>query len=231
MPASIIFILTSQSALGTSGQKTGTWLEELAAPYYRFVDAGHSVQLASVAGGEAPLDPASLEAPWVTEQGARFRADPAALAALSHTARLSSIDPTEFAAFYLVGGAGAAWDFPVDADVRRIVEAISRQGGVASGVCHGVLGLTSALDEGGAPLIAGKQVTGVSNKEEELTGFDKLVPVLPESRLVELGGQYSAAAEPFGAHVVRDGWLVTGQNPASAALVADTVLDLLANTD
>lgn len=224
MAASVLFVLTSHADLGDTGQKTGTWLEELAAAYYVLVDAGYTVQLASVNGGAAPLDPASLDDPWLTDAGKRFQADEAASSALASTPRLADITADGFAAVYYVGGAGAAWDFPVDADVRRLAEAIDRAGGIVSGVCHGVLGLTSARAADGSPLVAGRAVTAVSNKEEELTTFDKVVPVLPESRLVELGGKYSSAAEPFGAHVASDGNLITGQNPASAPLVARLVM-------
>lgn len=227
MSNSVLFVLTSHSDLGDTGQKTGTWLEELAAAYFVLVDAGYDVELASVQGREAPLDPASLDDPWLTDAGRRFQADAKASAALAATARLADVSPDSFAAIYFVGGAGAAWDFPVDADVRRLAEGIDRAGGIVSAVCHGVLGLTSAQARDGQPLVAGREVTAVSNKEEELTTFDKVVPVLPESRLVELGGLYGCASEPFGAHVAVDGNLVTGQNPASAPLVARAVAEQL----
>lgn len=227
MSDSVLFVLTSHADLGDTGQKTGTWLEELAAAYFVLVDAGYDVRLASVRGGEAPLDPASLDDPWLTEAGQRFQADAKASAALAATARLADVSPDGFAAIYFVGGAGAAWDFPVDADVRRLAEGIDRAGGVVSAVCHGVLGLTTAQAADGRPLVAGRHVTAVSNKEEELTTFDKVVPVLPESRLVELGGLYGCAAEPFGAYVAVDGNLVTGQNPASAPFVAQVVAEQL----
>ena len=227
MSDSVLFVLTSHADLGDTGQKTGTWLEELAAAYFVLVDAGYDVELASVQGGAAPLDPASLDDPWLTDAGKRFQADANASAALAATARLADVSPDGFAAIYFVGGAGAAWDFPVDADVRRLAEGIDRAGGVVSAVCHGVLGLTSAQTRDGQPLVAGREVTAVSNKEEELTTFDKVVPVLPESRLVELGGLYGCASEPFGAHVAVDGNLVTGQNPASAPFVARAVAERL----
>lgn len=227
MSVSVLFVLTSHSDLGDTGAKTGTWLEELASAYYVFVDAGYRVQLASVAGGAVPIDPASLDAPWLTDAGRRFQADAEASAALGATPRLADVDAAGFGAVYYVGGAGAAWDFPVDVDVRRIAEAIDRAGGVVSGVCHGVLGVTTAVTVEGKPLVAGREVTGVSNKEEELTTFDKVVPVLPENRLVELGGIYGCAAEPFGAYVAVDGNLVTGQNPASAPHVARMVIERL----
>lgn len=227
MSDSVLFVLTSHADLGDTGQKTGTWLEELAAAYFVLVDAGYDVELASVQGGAAPLDPASLNDPWLTDTGRRFQADVKASAALASTPRLADVSPDGFAAIYFVGGAGAAWDFPVDADVRRLAEGIDRAGGVVSAVCHGVLGLTSAQTRDGQPLVAGREVTAVSNKEEELTTFDKVVPVLPESRLVELGGLYGCASEPFGAHVAVDGNLVTGQNPASAPFVARAVAERL----
>jgi len=227
MSDSVLFVLTSHADLGDTGQKTGTWLEELAAAYYVMVDAGYDVELASVRGGEAPLDPASLDDPWLTDAGRRFQADAKATAALAATARLADVSPDAFDAIYYVGGAGAAWDFPNDADVRRLAEAVDRAGGLVSAVCHGVLGLTSALTVDGKPLVAGREVTGVSNQEEELTTFDKVVPVLPESRLVELGGIYGCAAEPFGAYVAVDGNLVTGQNPASAPFVAQVLVEKL----
>ena len=227
MPGAVLFVLTSHADLGDTGSKTGTWLEELASAYYVLVDAGYAVQLASVAGGAAPIDPASLDDPWLTDAGRRFQADAEASAALAATPRLADVDAAGFDAVYYVGGAGAAWDFPIDGDVRRIAEAIDRAGGVVSGVCHGVLGLTTAMRADGMPLVAGREVTGVSNKEEELTTFDKVVPVLPENRLVELGGVYGCASEPFGAYVAVDGNLVTGQNPASAPYVARVMIERL----
>ena len=228
MSGSVLFVLTSHADLGDTGAKTGTWLEELASAYYVLVDGGHDVKLASVAGGAAPIDPASLDDPWLTDAGRRFQADDKASRALAATTRLADVTAEDFDAVYYVGGAGAAWDFPVDADVRRIAEAVDRAGGVVSAVCHGVLGVTTALGADGKPLVAGRQVTAVSNQEEELTTFDKVVPVLPESRLVELGGIYGSAAEPFGANVAIDGNLVTGQNPASAPLVAKAVAERIA---
>lgn len=228
MDRSALFVLTSHADFGDTGGKTGTWLEELAAAYYPLVDAGVRVGLASVHGGPAPIDPASLEAPWLTESGERFQADGEASGALADTVALSAIDPGQFDAVYFVGGAGAAWDFPTDPAVRAVIESIDRRSGIVSAVCHGVLALANATKADGTPFVAGRNVTAVSNVEEELTTFDKVVPVLPESRLVELGGLYSKAAEPFGAHVVADENIVTGQNPASAPLVAGHILRLLA---
>lgn len=229
MVKSVLMVLTSQSQLGDTGNLTGSWVEELAAPYYVFQDGGLAVELATVTGGEAPLDPASLDDPWLTDAGKRFMADVRAQSALKSTAKLANVDAAEFSAVFCVGGAGAAWDFPNDANLRKIVTQIYAADGVVSAVCHGVLGLASAQATGGEPLVSGRRVTGVSNVEEELTTFDKVVPILPESRLTELGGVYSKAVEPFGEHVVVDGKIVTGQNPASAAPAAQSVLKLLAS--
>jgi putative intracellular protease/amidase len=229
MNKSVLMVLTSQSQLGDTGNLTGSWVEELAAPYYVFQDSGLTVELATATGGEAPLDPASLDDPWLTAAGKRFMGDAEAQNALKSTTKLSEIDAAKFAAVFCVGGAGAAWDFPVDADLRNIVEHIHSSGGVVSAVCHGVLGLAGAQGADGKPLVSGRRVTAVSNVEEELTTFDKVVPILPESRLTELGAVYSKAAEPFGEHVVVDGKIVTGQNPASAALAAQSILKLLAS--
>lgn len=228
MSSKILFVLTSQAELGGTGLKTGTWLEELASAWYLLADDGQRLMLASIAGGAAPLDPASLEAPWLTDAGTRFLDDPAASAALAATPRLADLDPSGFDAVYFVGGAGAAWDFPVDPAVKATIETIDRKGGLVSAVCHGVLALAGATAVDGRPLVAGRRVTAISNVEEELTTFDKVVPVLPETRLVELGGVYAKAAEPFGGHVEVDGNIVTGQNPASAPLVAAALLKALA---
>ena len=231
MAKDIVFVLTSHDALGDTGNKTGTWLEELAAAWYSLADNGHRLTLASIEPGRAPIDPASLEAPWLTDAGTRFLNDPAAAAALAATPGLANIDPTRFDAVYFVGGAGAAWDFPTDANVKSLIEAIDRKGGLISGVCHGVLALTGADAADGGPLVAGRRVTGISNVEEELTTFDKVVPVLPETRLRDLGGIYGKAAEPFGAHVEHDGRIITGQNPASAPLVADALMNAFEMAD
>jgi putative intracellular protease/amidase len=225
----ILMVVSSKSTMGEGGSPTGAWLEELAASYWVFRDAGHTVVLSSPQGGEAPLDPMSLQPDWLTAAGKRFQADAAAMAALAATSRLDGVDPDEFAAAYLVGGVATAWDFPRNTDLSRIVSALFVQGKPVAGVCHGVLGLTDARDDAQQPIVAGRQVTGISNAEEVLTGFDQIVPVLPESRMRELGGIYRCA-EPFAECVVVDGNLMTGQNPASAGPLAKAVLDYAATS-
>jgi putative intracellular protease/amidase len=212
-----------------NGAPTGAWLEELAASYYVFVDAGCEVEIASPAGGAAPLDPLSLEEPWLTAAGKRFREDGVATTKLENTRRLSSVAHATFDAIYCVGGAATAWDFPGNTELAGIVQSLHAMRRPVAGVCHGVLGLTKARTAEGAPIVSGRAVTGISNAEETLTGFDKLVPVLPETRLRELGALYSCAA-PLAEHVVVDGNVLTGQNPASAGPLARAVIQQLTAT-
>lgn len=222
----ILMVVSSRDRLGDTDQPTGAWLEELAAGYYVFADAGHIVTLASPRGGAAPIDPLSLQDPWITADGKRFLAEGDAQKAIASTRALSNLDARHFEAVFLVGGVATAWDFPGNPTLTALVEQLHRAGRPVAGVCHGVLGLADARDSKGAPIVRGCRVTGISNAEESLTGFDKVVPVLPENRLKEQGGQYSCAA-PLECHVVADGNVLTGQNPASAGPLASAVLRLL----
>lgn len=224
MSKPILMAVSSHGALGDTGKPTGAWLEELAASYYVFHDAGHEIVIASPRAGVAPIDPLSLEAPWLTPHGERFLVDQQAQARLLGSRSFASLRPQDYVALYLVGGAATAWDFPDDAHLAHIVEVMFASDRVVSGVCHGVLGLTGAKDASGARIVRGRSVTGVSNAEEVMTGFDKVVPVMPEDRMNALGGRYSCAA-PFEAHVCRDGNVLTGQNPASAGPLAQAVLE------
>jgi putative intracellular protease/amidase len=222
----ILMVVSSRDRLGDTDQPTGAWLEELAASYYVFAEAGHTVTLASPRGGAAPIDPLSLQNPWVTAAGERFQADGTAQKAVVSTQALSKLEASSFEAVYLVGGVATAWDFPANPTLTHLVEQLYRAGRPVAGVCHGVLGLADARDANGAPIVQGCKVTGISNAEEALTGFDKVVPLLPENRLKEQGGRYSCAG-PLECHVVADGNLLTGQNPASAGPLASAVLRLL----
>ena len=219
-------VVSSREQLGDTEAPTGAWLEELASSYYVFVDAGHEVTLASPRGGAAPVDPMSLQEPWLTADGKRFTADASAQRSVASTRSLADIDAKDFAAVYLVGGVATAWDFPGNPELTSIVEILYRAARPVAGVCHGVLGLADARRSDGSAIVRGRQVTGVSNAEEVLTGFDKIVPVMPENRLRERGAHYSCAA-PLATHVVVDGKLLTGQNPASAGNLAREVLKQL----
>jgi putative intracellular protease/amidase len=223
----VLMVVTSNDRLGSTGGATGSWLEELAAAYFAFVEAGIEVAIASPRGGKVPLDPASLEVPWLTDCGRRLLAHTVALSRLEGSERLTDINARDFDAVILIGGAGAAWDLPFDRALIDILEVLHRHDRILAGVCHGVLGLTGARREDGSLLVAGCAVTGVSDEEEKLAGYDKVLPMLPQRRMIELGARYSRAAAAFGAHVVRDGNLITGQNPASATPLARTMIALL----
>jgi putative intracellular protease/amidase len=223
----ILMVGTSVTRIESTSAPTGIWLEELAAAYFRFVDAGFAVAIVSIAGGAAPLDPMSLEAPWLSEAGQRFLTDEVAMSKLASTEPIADIDITQIDAVYLVGGAGAAWDFPTSAALAEVIEHSHEHGRVVAGVCHGVLGLTTARRPDGRSILEGRRVTGVSDAEERLVGFDEVVPMLPERAMRKLGATYSCADEPFGVHTVRDGLVLTGQNPASAAPLAEAIVEVL----
>ncbi len=223
----VLLVLTSHSQLGNTGQRTGIWLEELAAPYFTFLDHGMQVDLASISGGAAPPDPASREGTWLTDAGKRFLADPRAHEALEHTRPIASVEDSDYAAIFFVGGAGAAWDFPGNPHAKRVAESLNRRGAVLAGVCHGVLGLAELCGTDGQPLLKGKPATGISNREEEFAGLVPVVPVLPEDRLRKAGALFVAAA-PLEANVVGEGNVLTGQNPASARPLAEAVVRRLA---
>lgn len=223
MSKNFLFVVTSHADLGSTGNKTGSWLEELAAPYWRFVDAGYAVTIASPKGGAAPIDPMSVDDMWISPAGRRFRDDPGASAAVLNTVPLDEVDGGDFVGIFLVGGSATTWDFPHNAALKKIVEAYFPQRKVIAAVCHGVIGLVQAVDAHGEPLVKNRHVTSISNAEDVMMGLDKVVPVLPEEMLRKLRGVYTAAA-PLTAHVVADPPLFTGQNPASADPLAVAIL-------
>lgn len=222
----ILMVLTSHDRLGDTGKKTGFWLEEFAAPYYVFKDAGATLTLASPQGGQPPLDPKSDEPDAQTEATRRFRADPQAQQALANTVRLAGVAADDFDAVFYPGGHGPLWDLAQDADSIRLIEAMLAAGKPVAAVCHapGVLGRVKGPD--GAAVVKGRRVTGFTNTEEAAVGLTEVVPFLVEDMLVQNGGQFSKAGdwEPY---VVTDGLLVTGQNPASSEPGAHALLALL----
>lgn len=219
----ILMVLTSHDQLGDTGKKTGFWLEEFAAPYYVFKDAGADITLASPKGGQPPLDPKSDEPDAQTDATRRFKADPAAQAALAATHKLAEVKAEGFDAVFYPGGHGPLWDLAEDKHSIALIEATLAAGKPVSAVCHapGVLRHVRAAD--GSPLVKGKQVTGFTNTEEEAVQLTKIVPFLVEDMLVQNGGQYSKGAD-WQPHVVTDGLLITGQNPASSEPAAHALL-------
>ncbi len=223
----ILVVLTSHDTLGDTGAKTGFWLEELAAPYYAFRDAGVSLTLASPAGGQPPLDPKSDDEAFQTDATRRFKADPAALADLATTVKLADVAAEDYDAVFYPGGHGPLWDLAEDPRSIALIEQFFAAGKPVSLVCHAPGALRHTRRPDGLPLVTGLRVTGFSNTEEDAVQLSDIVPFLVEDMLKANGGQYEKGADwlPF---VITDGHLVTGQNPASSEAVAHAVLDLLA---
>lgn len=219
----ILFVLTSHDTLGNSGEKTGFWIEEFAAPYYAFADAGADITLASPAGGQPPIDPKSALEDFQTDDTRRFDGDRELQRKLANTRRLSEVSADDYDAIFYPGGHGPLWDLTTDADSIRLIEAFARQNKPVAAVCHAPSVLLNASDPQGQPLVKGKQVTGFSNAEEAAVGLTDVVPFLLQDELNNRGGLYRQGPDwaPF---CVEDGLLITGQNPASSAAVANAVL-------
>lgn len=222
----ILMVLTSHDKLGNTGKKTGFWLEEFAAPYYVFKDAGAKVTVVSPKGGQPPLDPSSDAPDAQTDATRRFKADTEAQAVLAHTGKLAGVSGADFDALFYPGGHGPLWDLAEDADSIKLIESMAAGGKTISAVCHapGVFKNTKAAD--GSPLVKGKKVTGFTNTEEAAVKLTDVVPFLVEDMLTKNGGIYSKGAD-WQSYVVTDGKLITGQNPASSGAAAKAVLQQL----
>lgn len=224
---SILIVLTSNAQMGEHGKPTGVWAEELATPYYVLADAGVKITLASPKGGAAPVDPASVQPAGKNDAATeRFLADPVLQRAVAHTVKLSDVDSTRFDAVFFPGGHGTMWDLPGDPDVSRTVERAWAAGKFISSVCHGAAGLVGARRPDGQPVVAGLRINSFTDAEERAVGLDGVVPFLLESRLRDLGVRFVSgpAWQPY---AVRDGQLITGQNPQSSRLVAEQLLKAL----
>jgi len=219
----ILMVLTSHDQLGNTGRATGFWLEELAAPYYAFKDAGVEVVLASPQGGQPPLDPKSNEPSFQTDLTRRFERDAAANAQLAATLRLDSVDQADFDSVFYPGGHGPLWDLAEDRHSIALIEAFIAANKPVALVCHAPGVLRHVKTPAGRPLVEGKQVTGFTNTEEEGVGLTDVVPFLVEDELKAKGGVYSKGPD-WASYVVRDGLLITGQNPGSSAEAAALLL-------
>lgn len=227
MKPRILMIVTSNDRMGTTGKATGLWAEELAVPYYTLTDAGADVTLASPAGGPAPIDPRSLKPKGENDAAVeRFLGDTALQAILAATPRAADFDGSQFDAVFFPGGHGTMWDLPGDAGVTRAVESAFAADKLIATVCHGAAGLVSARRPDGESVVKDLQVNSFTDAEEVAVGLENVVPFLLESRLRELGGKFVGVADwqPF---AVRDGQLVTGQNPQSSQRVAEMLLEAL----
>lgn len=222
----ILIVLTSHDQLGDTGEKTGFWLEEFAAPYYLLKDAGAAITLASPKGGQPPLDPKSALPENQTESTKRFNGDSAAQAELAKTKKLAEVSADDFDAIFFPGGHGPMWDLAGNALSIALIEAFVKAGKPVAAVCHAPVALVNARGKDGAYLVKGKRVTGFTNEEEAAVGLAAVVPFLLEDRLKERGGIFSRAAD-WAPHVQVDGNLVTGQNPASSGPAAEELLKLL----
>jgi putative intracellular protease/amidase len=219
----VLIVLTSHDVLGNTGRKTGFWLEELAAPYYAFKSAGAEITLASPKGGNPPLDPKSNEPDFQTEQTHRFEADAEAMAQLASTVRLDSVSQSDFDTVFYPGGHGPLWDLAEDKDSVALIESFVAANKPVAFVCHAPGVLRHVKTPAGKPLVEGKKVTGFTNTEEEAVGLTNVVPFLVEDELIAKGGIYSKG-EDWSSYVVRDGLLITGQNPTSSQATAELLI-------
>lgn len=219
----ILMVLTSHDQLGNTGKKTGFWLEEFAAPYFAFKDAGVQLTLASPKGGQPPLDPKSDEPDFQTEATERFRKDSAAQAALASTVLLSSVNAGDYDAVFYPGGHGPLWDLAEDKHSIALIEAFYNAGKPVATVCHAPGVLRHAKDVNGQPLVKGKKVTGFTNSEEDAVQLTNVVPFLVEDELKAKGGIFSKGPD-WASYVLTDGLLITGQNPASSQAGAEALL-------
>jgi putative intracellular protease/amidase len=219
----ILMVLTSHDQLGNTGKKTGFWLEEFAAPYYAFKDAGAQLTLASPKGGQPPLDPKSDEPDAQTEATERFRKDTAAQSALASTVLLSSVKASDYDAIFYPGGHGPLWDLAEDKHSIALIESFYTAGNPVATVCHAPGVLRHAKSADGQPLVKGKKVTGFTNSEEDAVQLTIVVPFLVEDELKAKGGIFSKGPD-WASYVLTDGLLLTGQNPASSQATAEALL-------
>jgi putative intracellular protease/amidase/catechol 2,3-dioxygenase-like lactoylglutathione lyase family enzyme len=225
----ILMVLTSHDQLGNTGRKTGFWLEEFAAPYFVFRDAGVELTLASPKGGLPPLDPKSDLPENQTPAMTRFKKDKTAQDALANTVRLSSLKSEDFDTVFYPGGHGPMWDLAEDPVSIALLESFYNSGKPIALVCHSP-GVLRHVTYKGEPLVKGKRVTGFTNGEEEDAKLTKVVPFLVEDELLRLGATFEKLAnwQPFS---IVDGRLVTGQNPASSTSAAQALLKVMSGSE
>lgn len=221
----VLMVLTSHDQLGNTGKKTGFWLEEFAAPYYAFKDAGTEITLVSPAGGQPPLDPKSDLPEFQTEYTARFKQDKEAQTALANTRKLASVRQEDFDLVFYPGGHGPLWDLAEDPLSIKLIESFERAGKPVGLVCHAPGALRHVKAANGEPLVKGRHVTGFTNGEEAAVELTDVVPFLIEDEFIRQGGLYEKGPD-WAPHVVVDGHLVTGQNPASSEAVAHALIKL-----
>lgn len=231
MTGRLLFVATSADSIGTDAHPTGLWLEELAAPYFKLKEAGYDVEVASPRGGQIPLDPKSIRPP---EGGpppalsARFLGNPDDMRTIQKSLKVAEVSSKadDYAGIYVPGGHGAMVDLPDDKHLQQLLADFMEAGKVVGSVCHGPAAFVNVKLRSGDPMVKDKKVTSFSNAEEKQVGLNKVVPFLLEDKLKERSAHYSST-EPWKPHVVSDGNLVTGQNPASSEAVAEGLLKVL----
>lgn len=223
----ILMVLTSHSKLGNTDEKTGFWVEEFAAPYYAFIDAGLKVSLASPAGGQAPIDPKSELADFQTPSTERFDNDRDAQALVANTAKLEQVNAADYDAVFYPGGHGPMWDLTDNQDSISLIENFLGEDKPVAAVCHASAAFLNIKDPSGDYYVKDKSVTGFTNSEEEAVQLTDVVPFLLEDELIKRGGKYSKV-DDWNAFAVQDGLLITGQNPASSELAAQKLIASLA---
>jgi putative intracellular protease/amidase len=222
----ILMVLTSHSELGNTGKKTGFWVEEFAAPYYVFVDAGATVTIASPLGGQPPVDPASEAAEAQTDATKRFYKDFEAIDKVAYSIKLSEIKEADYDGVFYPGGHGPLWDLTNDADSIKLIEDFWKNKKPVAAVCHAPSVLLNVQEANGDAFVKDKGVTGFTNSEEEAVQLTDVVPFLLEDELIKKGGLYSKK-EDWKSYVVKDGMLITGQNPASSEEAAKEMVKVL----
>lgn len=226
MAKKILMVLTSHAELGKTGEKTGFWVEEFAAPYYAFIDAGIEVTLASPNGGQPPIDPTSTLADFQTEATKRYDADSGAQTLMANTKVLSEVNSSDYDAVFYPGGHGPLWDLVDNIDSVSLIESFIKEQKPVAAVCHASAVFLNVKDADGNALVAGKKVTGFTNSEEAAVQLTDIVPFLVEDELIKKGGDYQKT-DDWGVLALEDGLLITGQNPASSELAAKKLLTKL----
>lgn len=224
----VLMVLTSHSELGDTGEKTGFWVEEFAAPYYAFIEAGLNVSLASPAGGQPPIDPKSELADFQTPSTKRYDADSEVQALMANTAVLASINAEDYDAVFYPGGHGPLWDLVDNSDSITLIESFLAANKPVAAVCHATAAFLNVKDAAGEYAVKGKGITGFTNSEEDAVQLTDIVPFLLEDELIKRGGDYQKVAD-WNAFAIQDGLLISGQNPQSSELAAEKLVAHIAS--
>lgn len=223
----ILFIITSSAAIGNTSEPTGVWLEELTTPYYAFKDAGYEVEIVTVAGGDVPIDPRSLnDETEKPESVLRYLKDDALKAAVKNTPSAETVDPAKYAAVFFPGGHGTMFDYPDNETLAQIINATLEEEKIVAAVCHGPAVFVGVTDKNGDPIVKGRKISAFTNSEEDAVGLTDSMPFLLETKLEELGAEI-VKADNFAPKAVADGNIVTGQNPSSSEGVAKLIIEKL----